>query len=145
MFRGNIGFTPRWMAMTPKEYTQCTTPHNGVMAANRCGRDDLIGVQKKEQGTCIKTQQPQLQSHPQLQPQDTQQAQQAQQSQQSQQSTKGMTNEQKRMKRKRDLLLTHMSDLDTEEDKNKRRKKETQALEKRCVPMSHLFKQQQQN
>lgn len=135
MFRGNVGFTPRWMAMNPRTYAK-KSDHKGVMATNRCGRDDLIGVQKKEQGQNVPSM---LMSRP-TPPTVAASTTVPSPPQQESSSMRGMTSEQKRVKRKRDLLLSHLSDLDTPKEKEKRRKMETDVLEKRCVPMSYLFK-----
>lgn len=134
MFRGGVGFTPKWMAMNPKTYTT-KTDHHGVMAQNRCGRDDLIGIQKKEQGRDV----PSIVKQPPPQPpQPTQQA--ATTATATNTSMSGMSQEQKRVKRKRDLLLQNLSDLDTQEDRAKRRKQEEKNLERRTVPTHLLFK-----
>lgn len=132
MFRGGVGFTPKWMAMNPKTYTT-KTDHHGVMAQNRCGRDDLIGIQKKEQGRDV----PSIVKQP--PPQPTQPPQQAATTV-TNTAMSGMSQEQKRVKRKRDLLLQNLSDLDTQEDRAKRRKQEEKNLERRTVPTHLLFK-----
>ena len=134
MFRGGVGFTPKWMAMNPKTYTT-KTDHHGVMAQNRCGRDDLIGIQKKEQGRDV----PSFVKQPQ-QPQQHPQQQQANTTDTTTTKTSGMNQEQKRVKRKRDLLLQTLSDLDSQEDRAKRRRQEEKNLERRTVPTHLLFK-----
>jgi len=134
MFRGGVGFTPKWMAMNPKTYTT-KTDHHGVMAQNRCGRDDLIGIQKKEQGRDV----PSFVKQPQ-QPQQPQQQQATTTSTTTTTNTSGMNQEQKRVKRKRDLLLQNLSDLDSQEDRAKRRRQEEKNLERRTVPTHLLFK-----
>lgn len=133
MFRGGVGFTPKWMAMNPKTYTT-KTDHHGVMAQNRCGRDDLIGIQKKEQGRDVPSIVKQPPQQPQQQQADTTTTANASS------SSSGMNQEQKRVKRKRDLLLQNLSDLDSQEDRAKRRRQEEKNLERRTVPTHLLFK-----
>lgn len=138
MFRGNVGFTPRWMAMNPKTYVN-KTDHHGLMAESRCGRSDLIGVQKKEQGRNV----PSCCNAVATTTTKTSPSPPSSENTHMEIDVKScVTNEQKRVKRKRDILLQNIGDLTTDREKEKRRKREIEELSRRSVPTSLLFKQQ---
>lgn len=133
--RGRVGFTPKWMSINPKDYVKSS--HNGVMATNRCGRDDLIGVQKPSQAASLPSSYVNSQ-----QPQQHQQVSSSSSSigSNANMAMRGMTAEQKKAKRKRDLLTQTMSDITSDEERRKRIRYEQKEISNRSVPTSYLFK-----
>jgi hypothetical protein len=138
--RGRVGFTPKWMAINPKDYVNST--HKGVMATSRCGRDDLIGIQKESQSSCLPTSSPMVRAASVAAGQS--QTQQTQQSNNSSSSTmRGMTAEQRKAKRKRELMTEVIGEINDEEDRRKRIRLERKEIERRSLPKAVLFRNQQ--
>lgn len=122
-FRGRVGLTPSWMAVTPKQYSE---RGGGLMLPNRCGNADVIGLVKNPSSSSSSSS-----------------------SSQQQQDTKmkgeeefvvagGSSADQKRVKRKRNLLLESLNEMNDEE-RRKRVKREEQNLSRRSVPMHLLY------